>query len=405
MSHATLDLAIVGGGPAGISTALHLVHHAPALAGRVVVLEKERYPRDKICAGAIGGRGLRLLERLGVSIAVPFVPIHAISLAFHGGSCLLREPDLGIVVRRIEFDHALAREAERRGIEVREGEGVTGIEVGGDSVRVRLSSGGVCEARAAVGADGVGGVVRRSIGLSPAQLRAQVVELDTEPVASDPPRDALHFDFTRADLAGYLWDFPTLVDGERLVCRGVYRIARGGAAQRGHRDDLHGRLGQHLTAKGLDISRYRPKPYAERGFAADERLSAPRVLLVGEAAGIDIATGEGIAQAIQYGALAGRYLARAFQRSAFGFSDWLARVKSASLGWQLRQRLWVQERFYGRERDLMERLVLSAPSGVRLGMRQFAGKSFGAATVASTAAELFFGITRAPRRPSTRRPA
>ena len=368
------------------------------------MLEKERYPRDKVCAGAIGGRGLRLLERLGVSISVPFVPIHAISLAFHGGSCVLREPNLGIVVRRIEFDHALAGEAERRGIEVRGGATVTGIEVGRDRVRVRLSSGGVVEARVTVGADGVGGVVRQSIGLSRGELRAQVIELDTEPVAIDPPRDALHFDFTRADLAGYLWDFPTLAGDKRLVCRGVYRIARGGG-QRAHRDDLQGRLGQYLAAKGLDISRYRLKPFAERGFAPDQRLSAPRVLLVGEAAGIDIATGEGIAQAIQYGALAGRYLARAFQRGAFGFSDWLARVKSASLGWQLRQRLWVQERFYGRERDLMEGLVLSAPSGVRLGMRQFAGKSFGAATVARTAAELFFGITRAPRRPSTRRQA
>src|SRR5262249_12668693 len=152
MSHSRLDLAIVGGGPAGISTALHLLHHAPALAGGVVVLEKERYPRDKVCAGAIGGRGLRLLERLGVTLSVPSVPIHAISLAFRGASCLLREPDLGIVVRRIEFDHALAREAERRGIEVRQGAMVSRIEVGKDCVRVPLSSGDVVEAKAVVGA-------------------------------------------------------------------------------------------------------------------------------------------------------------------------------------------------------------------------------------------------------------
>src|SRR5437763_15367703 len=48
------DVAIVGGGPAGISTALHLQAAAPG--ARVAVLEKQRYPRDKICAGGIGAR-------------------------------------------------------------------------------------------------------------------------------------------------------------------------------------------------------------------------------------------------------------------------------------------------------------------------------------------------------------
>jgi flavin-dependent dehydrogenase len=47
------DLAIVGGGPAGISTALR-PRRPPHL--RIVVLEKARYPRDKICAGGIGAR-------------------------------------------------------------------------------------------------------------------------------------------------------------------------------------------------------------------------------------------------------------------------------------------------------------------------------------------------------------
>ena len=45
------DLVIIGGGPAGLSTALHLQHLAPRLAERTVVLEAERYPREKICAG------------------------------------------------------------------------------------------------------------------------------------------------------------------------------------------------------------------------------------------------------------------------------------------------------------------------------------------------------------------
>ena len=406
MSGNTYEVAVVGGGPAGVSTALHLVHRDPALTGRVVVLERDRYPRDKYCAGAVGGRALRLLEAIGARPRVPFVPIHGVSLAFHGGSRVVREPDLGIVVRRIEFDHALALEAGRRGIEVRCGAGVVGVDVGPDGVRVRLRSDDEVVARAVVGADGVGSVVRRSLGLSRGLLRARVIEVDTEPVAADPPSDVLHFDFRLDDLEGYAWDFPTILGGERLVCRGVYRIARGKAAATdrsdGGRDDLRMRLAQYLAAKGLDISRYRLKPFAERGFEPRGPLSAPRVLLVGEAAGIDIATGEGIAQAIQYGALAGPYLARALERDDFAFSDWRDQVRASRLGWQLRQRHWAQERFYGGYRERLERMAVDTPTGLRLGMQQFAGKTWRVDTLARAAAELAAHLTRGPRPPSTR---
>ena len=66
-----VDLAIVGGGPAGVSTALFLAAADPSRIGRVVVLEKETYPRDKICAGAIGKRAENALAEIGVHVEVP----------------------------------------------------------------------------------------------------------------------------------------------------------------------------------------------------------------------------------------------------------------------------------------------------------------------------------------------
>ncbi|NIQ23698.1 MAG: FAD-dependent oxidoreductase, partial [Pseudomonas stutzeri] len=47
------DVIIVGGGPAGASTALHLERLNPKLAARTLVLEKSRHPRDKTCGGAL----------------------------------------------------------------------------------------------------------------------------------------------------------------------------------------------------------------------------------------------------------------------------------------------------------------------------------------------------------------
>src|SRR5438552_8764739 len=65
------DVVIVGSGPAGAATALALVARAPALAARSVMLEKARHPRDKTCAGGVIPKAVRLLESLGVPLAVP----------------------------------------------------------------------------------------------------------------------------------------------------------------------------------------------------------------------------------------------------------------------------------------------------------------------------------------------
>src|SRR5262249_36675197 len=153
-------------------------------------------------------------------------------------------------------------------------------------------------------------------------LRAQVVELDTEPIPADRDRDLLHFDGSDGGPHGYAWDFPTVVDGRPLVCRGVYELRVEGRAPdrsgpaRGARTangggvlDVRARLAARLASMGLDIARYPLKRFAERGFELHQPVSTRRVLLVGEAAGIDPLTGEGIAQALQYGEVAGRYLA------------------------------------------------------------------------------------------------
>jgi flavin-dependent dehydrogenase len=343
-------------------------HAAPHLT--MVVLEKETYPREKICAGGVGGRVFKLLGKLGVEVDCPKVHLEAIALRFGGETVVAREPGLGAVVRRAEFDHALARQVIARGIEVRDGCGVESIAIEDDCVRVITSTGDVYEARAIVGADGVGGVVRRQAGFPRGELRAQAVELDTEGVPDDLPRDTILFSFDFSDLNGYAWDFPTVVDGQPLVCRGAYVIRNLGA------DDARARLRAYLTSRGLDPSRYRYKQFAERGYEPGADISCPRVLLVGEAAGIDIATGEGIGQAIEYGAVAGPYLARAFARDNLRFSNWRHTVERHHLGWQFAIRHWCYRIFYSERRPTVEKLLLQMPAMFRVGMQDFAGTPF-----------------------------
>lgn len=362
------EIAIVGGGPAGLATALFLAHANPALTDRIVVLEKQRYPREKPCGGAIGGRADVLLATIGVRVDVPSAEVGGLSIVTSGANLLERRSAIGRVVRRLEYDHELARIARARGIRIDEGAGLTKLALEDAGVVLETARASV-RARAVVGADGVGSFVRRAAGLNARALTAQVIELDTEPVRSDPASDLLHFDFTDRGLSGYSWDFPTLVEGRPRVCRGTYCL------RLGQEDvDLLEVLGRRLAERGLDITRYPLKRYAERGFEPAAAYSIPRVLLVGEAAGIDPLTGEGIPQALEYGALAGSYLAEKLAQGDLSFDDWTARVRRASFGADLRARRYIALKLYGRRRAWIERHLDLMPEYIGCGLEQFAGR-------------------------------
>jgi flavin-dependent dehydrogenase len=380
-----LDVVIVGGGPAGISTALHLQAAAPRV--RALVLEKERYPRDKVCAGGVGGRAFRILERIGIEVDCPKVPLDAVAMRIAGETVVVRVPGCGAVVRRIEFDHAFANAAIARGIELRDACEVSRVTVTDEGVTIETAD-ETYRARAVIGADGVAGIVRRQTGFPRGELRAQVVELDTEAAPQDLPRDTAVFDFDASDLRGYAWDFPTQVAGTPLVCRGVYVIRNLGI------DEPKARIAAYLAARGLELSNYRLKQFAERGFQPGAELAAPRVLLVGEAAGIDIATGEGIGQAIEYGALAGPYLARALARDALAFTDWHRTIEKHHLGKQLAIRHGCYRAFYGRRRPTVEKLLPRIPALFKVGIQDFAGVPLSKLALVRGAGQFLAAATR-----------
>jgi menaquinone-9 beta-reductase len=377
------EIAIVGGGPAGAATALFVAALAPSLRERVVVLDKASFPREKICAGAIGARADKLLGEIGVRVRVPAAEVTGLhvraacgELTFeHGGP-------IGRVVRRIEYDAALLDAARERGIAVRDGVAVEGLRRRAAGVELATSAGAL-SARAVVGADGVGSLVRRALGLPRGAFHAQAVEVDTLPAPGDPPPHLLSFDVTDGAIAGYAWDFPTLVGGERRVCRGVYLLTRGLPER--ERADATAVLTARLAARG-QTPLCAPKRFAERGLAWSSPLAVERVLLVGEAAGIDPVLGEGIPQAIFYARAAAEYLAS--RRGDYRFGDWRQSALRARVGIDLRIRAAAAPLLYGRTRPAFERWFTGSPSLARAGAAYFAGERVPRASLARAAFDL-----------------
>jgi flavin-dependent dehydrogenase len=373
---AACDVVIVGGGPAGTTTALAFAHAAPDLASRVVVLEKARYPREKPCAGALGARGDRLLSSIGVAIDVPSAPVDGMSFVGRAGVTFASPGAIGRVIRRIEFDHALARAVRARGIDLRDGVGVETVHDEGDAATLHTSE-GTLRARVVVGCDGVGSVVRRSMALGRGALHAQVIEVDTEATAGDRPRSLLHFDATDPRIHGYAWDFPTVVGGRELVCRGLYHL-KTLRDDESEGPDLAALLAERLRAQGIDPSSCRNKRYAERGFEPAGVLARGRRMLVGEAAGIDPVTGEGIAQAIEYGVLAGRFLARALRRAGDGspVDGWQREVDGSRLARDLSIRNRLMGLYYGPMRAQVETFLAESPDALHVGGQHFAAQPY-----------------------------
>jgi menaquinone-9 beta-reductase len=345
------DIAIVGSGPAGCSTALHLAALGLGLASRTLILERGHHPRHKLCAGGVVPDAEIVLGRLGLDLdELPHADADCVHLRFLGRGLQLKIGRIAFrVVRRDELDAWLAEKVRARGVRLEQGTRVRALKRIRGGLELETDRGPI-RARVVVGADGAASIVRRAISEDECGGNvARVVELWTPEIPPDParalpPREAfIEFGCALRGVQGYWWTFPTQVDGRAMRNWGVYdsRIAR----DRG-RGSLKNVLREALESSGFDFDEYRLDGHPLRWFEADRLPVSPRVLLVGDAMGVDPLFGEGIGPALGYGRIAAEALTDAFERRDFSFASYPSRILHSPLGHSLRRRTWTAKMLY-----------------------------------------------------------
>jgi len=287
----TFDLAIIGGGPAGTAAAIT----AARSGGRVLLLERGRFPRQKVCGEFISPEGVALLEGLGLDDLVRRAPRISCARIFAERS--VAEATLfpaAASISRYELDHVLWRLAIAAGTDCRQQ--VEAREITGSGPFELATSAGAFRVRAVINASGRWANLRRSrLARAPREKWVGWKAYFREPGLAESV-DLYFF----AD--GYCGVQP-LGDGCVNVCAMV-RAARA--------DSLAEVLALHrdLRERSLDWQQVSETMATSPLVFATPDAEEGGVLFAGDAAGfIDPFVGDGISLALRSGTMAASALA------------------------------------------------------------------------------------------------
>ena len=324
------DVIVVGAGPAGSATAFYLAQSGLD----VLLLEKSRFPRDKVCGDGLTPRAVKALVGMGVSVSEQdgWVRNKGLRVIGAGKRLELPWPELssypgyGLVRTRHDLDETLARRAQKAGARLHEEVTVTGPvrdELTGRITGVTARPAGGEErayrSRVVVAADGNSSRLSVAVGLRKRDDRPLGVAVRTYYRTPRHDDDYLEswLDLWDGDrlLPGYGWIFG-MGDGTSNVGLGLLNTSAAFA-----HTDYHALLRRWL--KGMP---------AEWGFTEENRTEPIRgaalpmgfnrtphyhegMMLAGDAGGmVNPFNGEGIAYALESGEILARTIVQALAR-------------------------------------------------------------------------------------------
>jgi len=316
----TADVIVAGAGPAGAVAGRTL-----AAAGlSTLLIDRAAFPRNKPCGGGISARALTRFPWLEPALAD--IDVHRISRLYLEGpdrtSLNLTTADPSVLlIRRVEFDHALVRAAAAAGARLESGFEIMQVEMTDDAVTLQARDGRCVSAPFVVAADGVHSVIAKRTGVNTrwprTHLAIDMMEETPNAILRPSRPDVLWVAYAYNGLDGYAYVFPKtahvnvgigclLSHFDQQVETAPYALQEQFVSSLTERGVLHGRSDRQSFTPFL-IPVGGPLPRAWHG----------RILFAGDAGGfVNAITAEGIYYAMASGELAGRALAAHHGRQA-----------------------------------------------------------------------------------------
>ena len=331
MNNISCDIIIVGAGPAGTTMALMLAGSGL----QVTIIDKDRFPRDKICGDALSGQVLSILKRMPDNIyddflaTVPKSPSygtrfvspgsHIADISFSTGPGT-HAP--GYICPRKEFDAFLASKLRDYGnIRFIEGEKVIGVRHKEGGMMTAVTAHSVVKGKVVAGADGTHSVVRSLAG-NKKPVRTHLctgIRAYFEGVTGFHPENYIELFYLKELLPFYFWIFPEVngrcnaglavlqseISRKKLNAGALFDDILHNHPLIAHRFEA-ARMARRAEAHALPLG-VRPGPFSGNGF-----------LMLGDAASlVDPFTGEGIGNAMASGEVAARVLKTCFAKGDY----------------------------------------------------------------------------------------
>jgi geranylgeranyl reductase family protein len=331
----TIDVAVVGGGPAGATAAYLIANHGL----QVAVIDKCVFPRPKLCAGLITWKTVDLLNRLyGYSLSElksMGIITHACKhyrIYLHRQELVRGQLDFPFhFVDRKNYDHFWLQTAQNAGAELIFGQKVIGVDP--KMQIITLDSGLRIQADVIIGADGTWSKVRQAVypdrQFNKSWLSNLAMTIESRGPSAFAPFDdqfaSLHFGHVPW---GYAWRLP---NPNRQI------VGIGALVSKSH-SSIGAAFNQFLNT--IDQPPEQLDTWQGHGLPFGNYLDPPargRILLVGDACGLaDPLLGEGIYYAHRSGQLAARAVISAgsqFIDLAIGYRHDLNRHVLRELRW------------------------------------------------------------------------
>ncbi|GAB5539216.1 MAG: geranylgeranyl reductase family protein [Salibacteraceae bacterium] len=348
------DVAIVGAGPAGASTAIAL--HGSSL--KVALIDKATFPRDKICGDALSPDVVNQLRKLPLNCGELFDQfeqkiwcnaVRFVAPNYRFADLRLNKPGItGYVSPRLDFDYFLYQQAVRSKV-VTDFTGNTIAKLEKDSTGVRIQiNDETIHADVVLAADGANSFVSRTLHNEKIDRNHHCAGLRCyyENVSGFSPDNAVELHFYKELLPGYFWIFP--LPGNRANVGLGMLSAYVSKKNVNLKQLLQQIIKDHPNVK----DRFAQARATEeiKGFglplgSKKRNLSGDRYLMLGDAASlINPLSGEGIGNAIRSGRVAAEHIKLAVQKQRFDATFNKAYDKEIyhRMWGELRMNYWIQ---------------------------------------------------------------